>query len=847
MALFNTISMAARIAARDMRGGARSLWLLVAGVFLGTAVVALVGTASQSITDGARRGALESVGGDLSLRLNYRPPSEAELAIIRREGDVSITAELRPMVRAIRNGRPDGAPLLTELKGVDQAYPLYGTLETVPSFNLYQSLDQHGGIYGAVADQALFDALDLEPGDNVQIGDTQYQLRGTLVVEPDRAFRAFTLGPRLMVLSESFLATGSLGEQSDAYFYTRVRLPTKSTVRADAKAALARIDQAFPQSGWRMVNAHNGVPGVERTLAMAHALLLFIGLGVMLVGGAGIFAAVRAHIAEKMKTIAILKSIGAPSNVITLAIGLEVMAAAGVGTIFGVGVGAVAPALAASVLADQLPFALETTPGLKPLLAAGLFGILVAALFSWWPLFGVRDMKAQILLRDRIMHAPRKLSAIGWLGAGLILSALVALVFWVSPIPVLTMGFLAGALVLTAFYFALGIGLSRLAKTLARGKGAYVRLALGNLHRSGAPTGPVVMALGLTLTLMVALDGIGVAASRHVQESLPHSAPDLVAFSLKPEVAKRLGVDLAASGIVERQNIMPFLHARVQAIGGVAVRDLNIPGSMNWVIRGDRGVSFAATLPDGTRWDSAQSKQPGFSLDARVAEKLGLGLGSSITLNVSGQIRSGLILNFHNVDWTGLDLDFPIIATPATFAGIPYTFAASLKATPGERVALETFINSNYPGVPLIRVADVLRSLAHALDSIVAGLLLATLMCGVAALAVLAGSVRQGLRERIREAVLFKVLGARRRQLLGLLTAEFLGLGMLVALAAMPLGLGVAYSVAHTVGLGSIWVSWTGGVALAVVAIFVTLAVGLAATLGAYAAVPARILRNHQL
>jgi putative ABC transport system permease protein len=593
-----------------------------------------------------------------------------------------------------------------------------------------------------------------------------------------------------------------------------------------------------------MVNAHDGVPGVERTLAIAHVLLLFIGLGVMFVGGAGISGAVSAHLAEKMAIIAILKSIGAPPIVVTLSIGLEVMAAASVGAVLGVGLGAFGPALAALALVDQLPFALEATPSLKALLAAGLFGILVAALFAWWPLMGVRDMKARVLLRKRITHSPGKLSVNGWLGAGIILSLLIALVFWVSPMPVLTVGFLVGALALAAFYFALGNGLARMARVLAKGKGANVRLALGNLYRAGAPTGPVVMALGLTLTLLVALDGIGVASSRHVQETLPHSAPDLVAFSLKPEVAKRLDVELAASGIVERQRIMPFLHARVQAIGGVAVRDLEIPGSLNWVIRGDRGVSFAAKLPDGAQWDDSQSEQPGFSVDAGVAEKLGLGLGDAITLNVSGQVRTGSIWNFRNVDWAGLDLDFPIIATPGTFTGIPYTFVASLKAKRGKAAALEAFVKSRFPGMPLIRVADVLLSLAKALDAVVAGLEAAALMCGLAALVVLAGSVLQGLRERTNEAVLFKVLGATRRQLLGQLTVEFLSLGTLVALAAMPLGLSVAYGVARAAGLGSVSVSWTGGVVLAMAATFVTLAVGWVATLSAFTATPARVLRN---
>lgn len=845
--LYNDIAMAARIAARDLRGGVRGLWLLVGGVFVGAAAVALMGTTSQSLINGARGGALESVGGDLSLRLFHRPPSEAELSIIRREGDISITAELRPMARVARNGHAEGAALLVELKGVDRQYPLYGAVEILPASNLYQTLNQEGGVYGAVADPALFKALGLEPGESVQIGNARYQLRGTLVAEPDRAFRAFTLGPRIMVLNESLPATGLADEGADVYYYTRVRLAPKSDMRADAKAALTRIDQAFPQSGWRMVNAHEGVPGVERTLAMAHVLLLFIGLGVMLVGGAGISAAVRAHVSEKMVIIAILKSIGAPPGVITLAIGFEVMAAASAGAVLGVFLGAFGPALVASALAGQLPFALEAVPGMKPLLAAGLFSILVAGLFAWWPLMGVHDMNAQVLLRERITRSPGKLGVNGWLGAGIILSALVALVFWVSPMPVLTVGFLVGASALAAFYYALGIGLSRMARVMAKGKGANMRLALGNLYRAGAPTGPVVMALGLTLTLLVALDGIGAAASRHVEETLPNSTPDLVAFSIKPEMAVRLSAELAASGIVERQRIVPFLHARVQAIGGMAVRDLEIPGSLNWVIRGDRGVSFAAELPDGARWDGSQSEYPGFSVDAGVAKKLGLSLGDAITLNVGGQVRTGSILNFRNVDWTGLDLDFPIIATPGTFTGIPYTLAASLKAKRDQKTALEAFVKSRFPDVPLIRVADVLHSLAKALDAVVAGLEAAAMISGLAALVVLAGSVLQGLRERTNEAVLFKVLGARRHQLLGQLMVEFLGLGMLVALAAVPSGLSVAYGVAYVSGLGGVSVSWASGVVLAVAAIFVTLAVGLMATLGAYTATPARVLRNRRL
>lgn len=851
MTLLNDLTLAARIAVRDMRGGARSLWLLVAGVFVGAAAVALVGAVSTSLIDASRQGAVQAVGGDLSLRLFHRPPSDTELAVLRRQGEVAVTAELRPMARALHAATGDtGAAHLIELKGVDMDYPLYGEVKVRPSFSLYENLNQQGGVYGAVADQALFDALDVELGDSLLIGDAQYQLRGVLVAEPDRAFRAFTLGPRVMVLNESFPAAAIADEGAEVYFYARIRLPEGQRTADDARAALDRIDLAFPDAGWRMVNAHDGVPGLERTLAMAHVLLLFIGLGVMLIGGAGISGAMRAHIAAKMEVAAILKSIGTPPNVIALALGLQAMAAATAGAVLGVALGAFGPVLAAGALADQLPFVLDTVPAAKPLAAAALFGMLVAALFAWWPLMGVRDVSARVLLRERIDHIPVRASRAVWLGAGTLCVLIAAVVFWASPMPVLTGAFLIGALALAVFFLSLGKGVARAAKVLARGRSAGLRLGLGGLYRAGAPTGSVVMALGLTLTVLVVLDGIGQAARGHVARVLPDRAPDLVAFSLSAATAGRMQAEAEATGLIERRRAMPFLHARVQAIRGVPVQELKIPGSLGWVVRGDRGVSFSENPPaggdivQGEWWTAMEARGTAFSLDADVARKLRLEPGDEISLNVLGRVVTGPIKNLRRVDWTGLDLDFPIIATPGALEGVPHTFAAALKAPPGQAVALETFLKARFPDVPLIRVADVLASLRQALDVVVTGLSVAAWMCGLGALVVLTGSVLQGLGPRLDEAVLFKVLGARRAQLLRQLAVEFAALGVVVALVAVPLGLGVAFAAARAAGLDGGAVPVVGALTLAVLGIAVTVGVGLAVTVGTYTAAPARVLRR---
>ncbi|MCW8916335.1 MAG: hypothetical protein OQK24_10855 [Magnetovibrio sp.] len=843
---FRDIILAFHIARRDLRGILKGRWrtlaLLVAGVFIGVGSIALVGAGTEALRDGARKGALESIGGDLSFRLFHRTPSSEEFSFISQFGQTTLSAELRPMARA------GDQTTLVELKGVDGQYPLYGTITTDASSPLSELLKNDG----AVADAALFDQLGLSVGDDLVIGQKTYHLRAKLLNEPDRAFRAFTLGPRVMVSVQSLAATGLVEPGAEAYFYTRVKISKGK----DATQAMKRIDERFPQSGWRMVNAQSGVPGVERTLAMAHVLLLFIGLGVMLVGGAGISGAVRAHLDAKMDTIAILKSVGTPPNVITLALGIEVLGGAALGALVGIGLGALGPVLAVGALADQLPFDINGGPLFQPLASAFVFGLLVAVLFAWWPLMHVRTVTTRELLRERLEPSAFSLNWKGWLGVGVIVVMILGVVFWSSPMPVLSSVFLLGGLVLAFIYFLVGKGLAGAARWMSKHLNtlsASQRLALGHLHRAGSPTGPVVMALGLSLTLLVALDGIERTAERHVATTLPSTAPDLVLFSLPQNRAQDLEMSLQSWDGLESMRVSPFIHARIQSIKGVPVRDLKIPGALNWVVRGDRGVSYVSQIPEGSTlsngkwWSIEDQSQSLVSIDSGVADKLGLALGDEITLNVSGVSVTGKIVNFRTIDWTGLNLDFPIVTSPGALDTVPHTFAASLKAKPGRTQDLERLMRAEFSELPLIQVDTVLAALSTALDAVIAGLRVAALMTGVAALVVMAGSVLQSLNQRMDEALLFKVLGARRSQLLHQLVVEFLVLGAMVCAVSAPLGLAIASGVAQAAGLHGWHADITAALQLAGIAISITVVVGLLATWGAYAAAPSRYLRRRGL
>ena len=210
--LFQDILLAFHIARRDLRGALKARWrtfsLLISGVLIGVAAIALVGASTQMLRDGADKGALEAVGGDLSFRLFHRAPTPQEFEAISNFGKTSLTVELRPMVSVASRSA------LVELKGIDEAYPLYGDLKTIPPTPIQDLLQDNG----ALADQALFDELQLDVGDWISIGSARFQLRAKLDHEPDRAFRAFTLGPRVMVELQALEETGLVEPGAEVYY-----------------------------------------------------------------------------------------------------------------------------------------------------------------------------------------------------------------------------------------------------------------------------------------------------------------------------------------------------------------------------------------------------------------------------------------------------------------------------------------------------------------------------------------------------------------------------------------------------------------------------------------------------
>ena len=773
-----------RLALRDLRGAMGGFWLLILCVALGTAAMAATGLLSRMVLDGVQAGARSGIGGDVSLRLYHRPPPPEHLALFNEAGATSLTAELRPLA----HGGAGGSSTLVEMKAVDAAYPLYGDIVLEPSMPLSEALAERDGIRGAAVADELLEKLGLALGDRIRAGGQAFEMRALIRAEPDRALRGFTLGPRVIVALPAIAGSALVEPGTQTYWYSRLRLRDQLA----ASDWIRDFEQRFPEAGYRIIDAADGVPGVERSMAFVTSLLILLSLGMVLIGGVGVGGAVAAYLERKRDTIAILKGLGATSATIRRLYLAQIMAASLAGILLGLALGVAAARGATPLLAGWLP--LDPAIRLAPLLTAAGFGLLSALIFALWPLTRAAQLPAQHLLRDLVAGERQ---GPGWRALAalvLLMVLLLLLLVWSAPLPVVAALFAAGAALAVLGFLVLGRAVMWGAGwTASRTRRPLLRLALANLNRPGAPTASLVLALGLCLTLLVAAASLRGNAAAHLRDTLPAASPDLILLNLPPEEASRFEALMAAQPALARWTRAPFLHGRLDRIGGVPVAELRIPAEIGFVVRGDRGLSWRADPPAGGlvagEWWPADYQGPTLlSVDARVAEKLGVSVGDRLTLNVLGEPLEGRIANLRRVDWAGLDLDFPILLSPPADPP-PHREVAALWLR--DRAALETVraaLADAFPESPTIEVAAVIDFLAGVAARGGTAMTALAAASGIAALLVLAGAVLAGQRRRTQEAVLLKMLGATRRQLAVAALLEYGLIAAAAGLAALLLG-----------------------------------------------------------
>ena len=403
LSLLRNLRLSLKIALRELRSGLQGFYIFLSCLTLGVAAIAAIGSFSSAIEQGLNDQGRSLLGGDIELRLVHRQLSPEKFERLNGQGTVVELATLRAMVSS-----GDGARrTLVELKAVDGGYPLFGTLKLSKKAQLTALLAKQKTRWGIVVDPALAERLGAKLGDTLKLGQSEFELRALIKQEPDRVSGGFFFGPRVIISKPALQSTGLVKPGSLIYWHYKIKLG--EAVSPEQLAAFEeRLETEFPDEGWRVRNRTNAAPGTKRFIDRLVLFLSLVGLTALIVGGLGIGNAVKNFLEARLRNIAMLKCVGAPSSSIFQIYLIQVMLLASLGIGIGLVLGVGLPILLGAALEGVLPLKLSTGIHPFPVLAAAAFGYLITLAFAILPLANAKTLPATALFRSNIQASSKR-------------------------------------------------------------------------------------------------------------------------------------------------------------------------------------------------------------------------------------------------------------------------------------------------------------------------------------------------------------------------------------------------------------------------------------------------------
>jgi len=815
----SSLTLAWRQTLRDFRAG--ELRLLAVAVLLAVAALTAVGFFADRINTGLTRDARQLIGGDAVVRSDEPPqPALAEQARVlglRASRNVSFPS----MARA-----PDaqgGAARLVAVKAVGEGYPLRGQLSLQDTRDGPVQLVAERPAMGTVwVDPAVLDALQLQLGDTLLLGDASLRIARVIVIEPDRGAGFVNFSPRVMMAEEDLDATGLIQPASRVSWRFVVASPDGR--EAPVKRFVAWAEQQIKAVPWRGVAVESlqaGRPEMSQTLGRGEKFLNLMALLAALLAAVAVGIAARDFAGRHLDDCAMLRVLGLSQRRIAasyaLEFGLVGLLASVAGVLLGLLVHFVFVWLLAGLVSASLP-----PPGWWPALFGLFVGLTLLGAFGLPPVLQLaRVPPLRVIRRDLGGPSAGALTVLAAGGAGF-----VALLLAVASD--LTLGAVAvGGFAAAAALFAL---LSWLAVTLLRRVVPEARaprwLVLATRQIAARPAFAVLqvsaLAVGLlALVLLVLLRTDLIASWR---QATPPDAPDRFVINIQPDQAEAFRQRLAASGVT-RYDWYPMFRGRLVSINGQPVQAEQFEGERaQRLAEREFNLSHDAVLPshnevEAGRW--TPDEPDAVSVESGIAESLGMKLGDRLQFDIAGVPAEGRITSLRKVDWGSMRVNFFVMFPRAAMPDVPLSYISAFRA-PAER-GFDNALARDFPNLTTIDVSASVAQVQRVLDQVIRAVEFLFGFTLLAGLVVLFAAVSATREARAREYAVMRAMGASGRLLAQVQRAELLGVGalagVLASIAAVAVGWALARYAFEFSWSAQPWVPLAGGLAGALLAL----------------------------
>lgn len=810
-----------KMAWREARGSFRHFLFFLFSIAIGVGSIVGVGTIAANFEAMTLHEARNLLAADLEARL-VRPLStegESVLAGLAERGIAFV--RVTELIGMAATGKSEASQLV-ELKSVEPGYPFYGRLKLEPP-----AADPFSDPEGVWVQEGLLLRLRLQVGDSIQLGSARFTIRGIIRKEPDRSVGMFSLGPRVLLSQEGLaraelVRTGSRltrrllfkitpqaknyqGHRSRADLLGGVLLKTAGVATPDGLKA--ELKERWSGESVRLQTYQEVQPRLTRFLDNFTTYLGLVGLVTLMIGGIGVASNVHAFLTERIRTIAILKSLGSSSSTILLIYLFLSLILGGIGSGIGVVIGVAMASLLRSMMAGFLPpdFVFEMT--FLPIVRGVAMGLLTTLLFALRPLWIIRRTSPARVFRQEVESekSPRfgRANRGTLLLTGLMVLGWIGLSIWQAGSWQLG-GSVSGAVLAAVLLLTLaGGGAIQLIKRIPRPRSLILRYGLGNLHRPGRQVMTILLSLGIGVMVLLTLAQVEGSLMAQLKQNIPQDAPSLFFIDLQPDQKAPFETMLEDWKFKKPPEVTPLVRSRLYEVDGKKVSEIEAEERQDgWYFTREYVLTYRKSLPEhnvirqGSWWKEDEAGSL-ISVEAEAARHLGLKIGSSVTFDIQGVQVAGKVTSIRNVDWGSMSTNFFFIFSPAALEGAPVTYVATAVTRPEDDFPLQNAVTRTFPNVTIIPIREVLETIAGILKEITRTVRMMAVLGLAVGLIVLSGAIAATRARRVYEMVLFKTLGATRPALMAIMAVEYALLGTVAAAVGAALASAVSFGIVH--------------------------------------------------
>ncbi len=811
--------LALRQMARDFRAG--ELRLLVVAVMLAVAALTAVGFFADRINTGLARDARQMLGGDAIVASDQPAPADFAAKAAALGLRTATTASFPSMGRA-----PDekgGVSRLVSIKAVSAAYPLRGQLRLNQGAGSVETRVTKAPEPGTTwVDPALLDALALNVGDPLLVGDASLRIAALIVAEPDRGAGFMSFAPRVLINAADLPATGLIQPASRVTYRLAVAAPggSDAPVNQFVDWAEAHI-KAQSLRGLRIESLANGRPEMRQTLDRAAKFLNLVALLAALLAAVAVGIAARDFANRHLDDCAMLRVLGQPQRSIALQYFIEFAAVGMLASVAGVALGFAVHFGFVLLLAGLVDAALPP-PTVWPALFGVGVGFTLLLGFGLPPVLQLSQVPPLRVIRRDV--GALKPASIAVLAAGAV--GFVALLMAVSSDLKLGLIAVGGFAAAIAMFALLSWGAVTLLRRAVPETRAPRWLVLATRQIAARPAFAVlqVSALSVGLLALVLLVLLRTDLIGSWRQATPPDAPNRFVINVQPDQADAFRKSLGEAG-VKNFDWFPMIRGRLVAINGkpVSVEDQKDERAKRLLDR-EFNLSHAPQLPphnlvSGGRWQPDEANA--VSVEQGLADTLGLKLGDTLRFDVGGINAEGRITSLRKVDWSSMRVNFFVMFPTTDIADVAVSYIAAFRApaTPG----FDNALSRAYPNITNIDVSVSISQVQAVLDQVIRAVEFLFGFTLAAGLVVLFAAITATREARSREFAVMRALGASGTLLAQVQRAELLGVGalagVLASVAAMVVGWALARWVFEFTWAPAPWVPLAGGAAGALLAL----------------------------